>query len=283
MKPILMTGAGGFIGANLKAHLEAQGFAVTTACSADYNFTDGKAVQKLIDAARPDIILLAGFYGIEEDKPVPQDCAEVNLKIFNNFMQAAANLPVFTFGSGAEFDKSKPIVKAKESDLGKNIPADNYGAAKFSISQKIKKYPNAYNLRLFGVYGQGEQQRRFPSYAIKQNLAGRPITMRQNVVFDYLYIKDLCAIVQQFIMRPPREQFINLTPSKSTSISQIADIINTIGPRVPVSVQKEGLANEYTGDNATLLRELPGFKFTPYEQGLKEFYDYLRRENESQK
>lgn len=39
---------------------------------------------------------------------------------------------------------------------------------------------------------------------------------------------------------------------------------------------KEGMANEYTGDNSVLKAELPYFKFTSYADGIKKFYNYLK-------
>ena len=47
--------------------------------------------------------------------------------------------PMITLGSGAEYDKSKPIVLAKEIDFGKTIPSDPYGYSKYLIAKEIEK------------------------------------------------------------------------------------------------------------------------------------------------
>ena len=284
-KNILLTGAGGFAGQNLKPYLEKHGFNVFAAASKDYDFTDAAVVRKLADLSKADTFVLAGFYGISDPKNIPADIYEVNLKIFNNFLAAAGGSgprdggkTIFTFGSGAEFDKSKPIVKAKESDLGKNIPADLYGRAKYLLSKEIEKHGNVYNLRLFGTYGPHESAARFPTYAITQNIKKEPIAMRQNVVFDYLYINDFCEIVKTFIQNPPVQRFINMTPGQSISLAEISVLVNEIGGfKSPISAQQPGLANEYTGDNSILRAALPGFKFTSYEEGFKQFYNYLKK------
>ena len=277
MKTVLLTGSGGFVGKNLKPHFENLGWRVIAPRSAEYDFTDKKTVLSLAQSARADAYVLAGFYGIEDIHITQSDAIEKNLAIFNNFIAASEGKTVITFGSGAEFDKSRPIVKAKESDLGKVIPQNVYGKAKYLISQEIKKYQNAYNLRLFGVYGPHEREQRFITYAIMQNLKKEPININQNVVFDYLYAEDLCKAVGEFIKNPPSERFINMTPPKSTDLINICNIINKISSfKSPVNIIKPGLNNEYTGDNAVLQKMLPGFAFTSYEDGIKKFYNYLK-------
>lgn len=50
--------------------------------------------------------------------------------------------PMITFGSGAEYDKSRPLVMVKEEDFGKSIPKDPYGYSKYLISKEIEKREN---------------------------------------------------------------------------------------------------------------------------------------------
>lgn len=277
MKTILLTGSGGFVGKNLKAYLAAQGYNIIAPRSAEFDFTDTATVLTLAEQTKPDIYVLCGFYGIDNPPSVPPDTIERNLKIFNNFTAAANGARIITFGSGAEFDKSRPIVKAKESDLGKVIPQETYGQAKYLISKEIEKHPNIINLRLFGVYGPHEMQHRFITYAIKQNLKRDAININQNVVFDYLYIEDLCKITEAFIERAPQNRFINMTPTQSIDLIKISQIINSVSAfKSPVNIVKQGFNNEYTGDNTVLRAELPNFKFTSYQEGIAKFYEYLK-------
>lgn len=277
MKTILLTGSGGFVGKNLKAYLAAQGYNIIAPRSAEFDFTDTAAVLTLAEQTKPDIYVLCGFYGIDNPPSVPPDTIEKNLKIFNNFTAAANGARIITFGSGAEFDKSRPIVKAKESDLGKVIPQETYGQAKYLISKEIEKHPDIINLRLFGVYGPHEMQHRFITYAIKQNLKRDAININQNVVFDYLYIEDLCKITEAFIERAPKNRFINMTPTQSIDLIKISQIINSVSAfKSPVNIVKQGFNNEYTGDNTVLRAELPNFKFTSYQEGIAKFYEYLK-------
>ena len=83
-----------------------------------------------------------------------------------------------------------------------------------------------------------------------------------------------------FAENPPKERILNITPTDSIDLLEICDIINEIAP-CKVETLKDGLNNEYTGDNAVLLRELPALRFTPYKQAIKEFYDFLNTEDKT--
>lgn len=276
MPTILLTGSGGFVGKNLKPFLESKGFKVIAPRSSEYDFSDTKTVHNLVTEHKPDIFILAGFYGINTPTP-PQDIFEKNLQILNNFIDAGNGKPVFTFGSGAEFDKSGHIVSAADEAWKNTPPADLYGRAKYLISQEIKKYPNVFNLRLFGVYGPHETNNRFITHAINCILKNEPITIRQNVFFSYLEISDLCRLVYRFLQNQPERKFINMVPPEKVDLKTLASIANKIaGTNHPIIIVKEGLANEYTGAPENLLKEVPNFDFTPLETGIKKLYEFIK-------
>ncbi len=279
MQKVLLTGSGGFVGKNLKPFLESKGFKVIAPRSSQYDFADLKTVQNLVTEHNPDIFILAGFYGINTPTP-PQDICEKNLQILNNFIFVSAGKPIFTFGSGAEFDKSLPIISAEDESWKDTPPADLYGRAKYLISQEIKKYPNVWNLRLFGVYGPHETNTRFITHAINCVLKNEPITIRQNVYFSYLEVGDLCRLVCRFITNLPKHKFINIVPPNKVDLKTLASIVNKIaGTNQPIIIAKEGLANEYTGKAGNLLQEVPDFDFTPLETGIKRLYEFIKSGN----
>ena len=277
MSKILLTGSGGFVGKNLKPFLENKGFKVFDPRSKDFDFSDLKTVQKIVTDFNPDIFILAGFYGINTPVP-PQDIFEKNLQILQNFISVSAGKPIFTFGSGAEFDKSSDIISAGDEAWQNLPPADLYGRAKYLISQEIKKYSNVYNLRLFGVYGPYETENRFITHAINCVLKNEPITIRQNVFFSYLEVADLCRLVYRFTINLPKHKFINMVPPTKVDLKTLAGIVNKIAEtNQPIIVAKEGLANEYTGKPENLLKEIPNFDFTPLESGIKKLYEFINK------
>jgi len=195
--------------------------------------------------------------------------------MFNNLADSAdENCPMITFGSGAEYDKSKPLHKVKESNFDKSTPKDAYGYSKYLISKEIEKRENILNLRIFGIYGKREHPSRVTSCIVNDNLAKRPILLNQNVIFDFIWIEDFCKIVEHFVENPTKEKFINVTPKESIEIVELAKIVNSFSDyKSEIIIKKEGLNNEYTGDNSLLLNIIPDLKFTPFEDGLKSLFD----------
>lgn len=277
-KNILITGSGGFIGKNLKEFLQDK-YNLFTPRSFEINLLDEAVVKEYLLKNKIDIVIHCAAYGARISADVAMETVgQQNILMFQNI---AKNLPAEAFminlGSGAEYDKSKPLNKIKEEEFGNSIPKDPYGYSKYMISKEIEKYPNIVNLRLFGVYGKYEDESRFITYAINQNLAQKPIEINQNVIFDYLYIDDLCQIIKHFIKNKPSKKFFNVTPSQSISILEIANIINQISDfKSGIIVKNEGLNNEYSGYNAKFLKEMVGFDFTPYEEGIKSLFEFLK-------
>jgi len=76
------------------------------------------------------------------------------------FLNLARNAHGFgrliNLGSGAEYDRSQNLIKVKESQFGQSPPKDNYGRAKYFISEQIEKHKNMMSLRCFGVFGKHE-------------------------------------------------------------------------------------------------------------------------------
>lgn len=274
MKNILLTGSGGFIGSHLKEYLQNK-YNLFTPRSLELNLLDGLSVKKYIETNKINFIIHSASCGVRitADATI-EDVAKPNLEMFNNLADCVnPNCPMITFGSGAEYDKSRPLQKIKEEDFGKSIPKDPYGYSKYLISKEIEKQENILNLRIFGIYGQGEDASRVTSCIINDNLNHRPITLNQNVVFDFIWIDDFCKIVEHFIEKPTKEKFINVSPTESIQIVDLANIVNAFSDfKSEIIIKNEGLNKEYTGDNNKLINEVKSFNFTSYEDGMKTFY-----------
>ena len=217
---------------------------------------------------------VGGIRGVEDKETTIDE----NLCMVKNLLEYKdKDTRVILFSSGAMYDKSQPIKKAKENDLQHCFPKDLYGQSKKIITEYVKNRDDVTCLTIFACYGFDEKSSRFPSYAILQNLKHETIEINQNVVFDYLYIEDLCKIVEKFILNKPKHNIINVTPTKSVDLKTIAETVNKISDyKAEITLKTTEIGNEYTGNNEILLSELPNFQFTELETGLKILYDYIK-------
>ncbi len=181
-------------------------------------------------------------------------------------------------GSGAEYDKRQNLHKVKESDFNKSVPIDDYGFSKYLCSTYIEHQRDIVNLRLFGVYGKYEDyQLRFISNSIYKALLGLPITIRQNVYFDYLYVDDCITIIDSFINHHPSYNFYNLGSGRQINLQQIArKIIYLTQKKIPIIIKQDGWNKEYTCDITRLRTELPNLIFTDFDTSLLTMIQYYQ-------
>lgn len=275
MQNILITGTGGFIGKNLKEFLSGN-YNIFAPRSFELQLTDFGALSEYFEKNKIDFVIHCANQGGARGVSDAQTVVDDNLKMFNNLKVLSEGKRMITFGSGAQYNKLRDLKKIKEKNLGEVVPEDLYGKSKYLIAKEVEKSKSILCLNIFGSYGRWEKENRFPTDCILRNLRKEPIIINQNVVFDYIYIEDLCKIIEYFINNQPKERIINLTPTRSISLVEIAQIVNEISDfKSEIIVQNDKMNFEYTGDNSILLNELDGFKFTSYKKGLKKLYEFL--------
>lgn len=277
-KNLFITGANGFIGKNLVEKLNKQ-YNLLIPNHKELDLLDDKAVDNFFEKNKIDIVINCAVIGGSRKEEHVDSSLSGNLRIFFNLLK---NKNRFTkmihLGSGAEYDKSKSIIKVKETDLGKTIPKDEYGFFKYICSKYIEKEKNIVCIRIFGLFGKYEDYRyRFISNAVINNLNGLPITMNQNVFFDYVYIDDFVKIIDYFISHKAKHKFYNSGTGNKIDILTIADKINKISDKKSkIEVKNTGLNNEYTCDNSRLMKELKRFSFTNFDKSLRELYKWYK-------
>ena len=137
-KIILITGANGFIGSNLKEYFMDK-YNLLTPRSFELDCTNEEQTKSFFQQNKIDFVIhcatVGGIRGVE-DKP---ETIEKNLKMVENIISyKEEKTKVILFGSGAMYNKSRPIQKAKEKEIGTIEPYDLYGKSKVLIAQKIQ-------------------------------------------------------------------------------------------------------------------------------------------------
>lgn len=272
---ILLTGSGGFIGKNLKSYLQDK-YELLCPRSFELDLTNKIAVKEYFNQFDIDFIIhcgsTGGARGIQDKETTIKD----NLAMVNNLIESKNdNVRIILFGSGAMYGKDRDLHKIKESEIGNYIPKDLYGQSKLEISKIVQKRNDILMLNIFACYGYGEKDSRFPSYAINQNLIHKPIEINRNVIFDYLFVEDMSKIIEYFIEHKPKDKIINITPTNSISLKEIAQIVNDISDyESEIIIKNPVMNNEYTGNNNLLLQNIENLEFTSLKIGIKKLYEY---------
>lgn len=201
-KRILITGASGFVGRNVKEYLEqTEKYEIYAPTSSELNCLDEQAVVSCLKQYNFDYVLHFAVYGDAIDKKKDGSKAlEYNLRIYLNFARNAHLFGrMYYTGSGAEYDKRYPICSVTEEEIGKTLPTDAYGLLKYTVGQMIEQSENIYNFRLFGIYGKYEDYpTKFISNVCCKAIKNVGLSMRQNVYFDYLWVEDFCRMIELF-------------------------------------------------------------------------------------
>ena len=273
---ILLTGATGFVGRHVLEALSER-YTIVAPRHAELDVTDATAVDAILRGSRFDAVVHAAVQG-------GASVMQTTLRGFWNLASNAGRVHrLIYFGSGAEFAKHRDLVKVREEQIGEETPRDDYGLAKLLSTQLCRQSPNIVNLRLFGIYGPYEgYTAKFISNAIAKTLAGVPLTIRQDVVFDYLWIDDLIRVLPRFLEGEREFADVNVTPTVSVRISEVAGLVlRAAGRSAECEIELPGMNFQYTGDNARLLELCPGLTFTPLDEGVRRLFAYYRERIET--
>ena len=135
-------------------------------------------------------------------------------------------------------------------------------------------------MRLFGVFGPYEDYTvRFISNACCRALKGLPIVLRQDVLFDYLYVKDLAPITRWFIENDARHKAYNVCTGRPVALTELARMVAEVsGCNPSVSVIHGGMGPEYTADNSRLLGEMGDYQFWDLRRAINDLYSWYKRQ-----
>ena len=273
---ILITGGSGFIGQNLVEGLKNE-YKIFVPSHSELEIMDSVAVRKYIKKNKIKVVIHTAVKGGDQ---ILENILRMFMSIYNNIDLLDKFI---NFGSGAEYAKTRDLKKVKETELRKHIPQDNYGLGKLICSELSYGNKKIITLLPFGIFGPGEDYRyKFIANSIVKNLLGLSIKIKQNVIFDYLYIKDLIPVIKFFLEYKEYSGDFNLTTDKSISLVEIVKIINkTSNKPSSVSIVNKNMNFQYTGSNRKLKSIMSKFKPTPYLESITDFYNYYQVRLES--
>jgi len=244
-------------------------------------------VREYLSAHSFDVIVHAATTRSNRRMGAPTDLLDRNCRMFFNLARNQALFgKMIHFGSGAEYDRSQLPALVKEEHFDTRVPRDAYGFSKYICAKYIERSERIVDLRLFGVFGAYEDYSvRFISNACCRALKGLPIVLRQDVAFDYLYVKDLVEITRWFIEHDGENKAYNVCTGRPVELSNLAKTIARIAVQISgrepvVSVMTEGLGPEYSANNSRMLTEMGAYRFWDLQASIAELYDWYTTNSE---
>lgn len=251
---ILLTGSNGYIGKCLKQTLQKK-HDITAITRNDLNLVDRQAVKEWFKDKTFDTVIHAAAVGGNRLIPDTSSILDQNLEMYYNLLHNKDKFNKFIhFGSGAEL-------------YFKHTP---YGLSKAVIATSIKDIENFYNIRIFAVFDENEEQRRFIKNSLICYKNKTPIIIHQNKKMDFFYMKDLLNLVEHYLLNNNLPKTIDCTYQETKSLLEIAKFINDLeNYKVDILIKNFEFGNRYSGLHTPL------FPYRGLEKGIKEVYNHL--------
>ena len=263
MKRILITGGNGYLAKKISASLKGQ-FRVRLLTRKDVDLTKGYSVSKWFennvgfDAVIHTAVTGGRRTGVQNSgKPTPSDSEVVdqNLRMYYNLLECRSSFKkLIQLGSGAEKISSQ----------------DPYVISKKIISNSVSEKDNFYNIRIYSVFDEDEQDDRFIKGSLLKYINKEEMAVHCSKKMDFFYMEDFISIVKYYLEAesPPKE--IDCTYPETRTLNEIADYINTLG-EYNVHIHKS-LKNkdDYCGNFVDL-----GLNYVGLDEGISRVYKAL--------
>ena len=297
---ILLTGAGGFVGAAVVKAAVAAGHDVVAlvrnnssrlATIADHislqriELADRPALAALLEAVRPEIVIHSAWEGVGGALR-SGDIQLDNIRTTVGLADAAIAAGTRKFvGIGSQAEYGRYDRKIVESDLPQ--PTMLYGAAKLAanylVAQRCGEAGVSFAwLRLFSVYGPGDNANwLIPSSAASLVRSKAPLCTAGTQKWDYLHIDDVADGVLAAATTDGATGVFNLSSGNPVAIRTIVETLRDIAaPGLDLTFGAIPFGPDQImhleGDNRRLHAATGWFPQVPLREGLRQVVDELR-------
>jgi nucleoside-diphosphate-sugar epimerase len=258
---ILITGATGFVGANLTRFFLKKNYHLhllvrdssnlwrLKGCLAHahkyrVDLRQKQKLQQIVKKVRPQFIIHTAAASISRNQHLSyKSMVDINLTGTINLLTAANQIDYQAFihtSSSSEYAPQECSLKETDSCL----PRDIYGITKLASTHYAQITAHKHHqpiiiLRLFSPYGPFDDPKKLVPYAINQTLRGQTLKLANpQAARDYIYITDVSSAYEKALKlaaQYPGEIF-NLGSGKQTSVKKIiSTIIKITNSTSPVS------------------------------------------------
>lgn len=294
----LVTGAGGFVGRHLLAHLEAEGDEVVGVDRADggCDILDLGAVAALVADVRPDAVYhLAGWADVGGSWSAPAETFAANAVGTQHVLLACLEAGV---GRVLAVSSADVYGKVTEADLPLTEssplrPVSPYAASKvaadfLALQAFLGHRLGAVRVRAFNHLGPGQSDK-FVASALASRVARNEVEGADEVRIgnlssrrDFTDVRDVVRAYRLLVLRGEPGEVYNVCSGRDVAVQDLADHLVALAS-VPMQLKTDPSLERpvdvpvLRGDN-TRLREATGWEPTiPLEQTLADLLDDWRR------
>jgi dolichol-phosphate mannosyltransferase len=282
---VLVTGAGGFVGANLVRRLLADGRRVVALVRPGGDpwrlaGLDVDVVESDVREAVPGgfglVYHLAahGAYSWQEDE---QTIHETNVRGTENALGAGDRVVVA--GSSSEYGL-KDHAPAEDEPTEPNSP---YAAAK-AAATALALERGAVVLRLYSAYGPWEEPDRLVPTLLGRALGGElPPLVSPRVARDFLHVDDVCEAFVTAARDAPPGRVYNVGSGRQTTVAEIVEVVRSLTtveaePRWGSMPDRRWDTEIWVANPERIRTELGWEARIGLENGLARTLEWLRRE-----
>lgn len=298
MKRVLVTGASGFVGANLVRRLLKDGHEThvllrsphqswrieeiaedLSVHEADLEDVDG--VRRVVMAAKPDWVFHLAAYGAYPHQTGPQRMLSTNVVGCAGLVDACAEIGTESFvhtGSSSEYGfKDHAAAEDEEVEPNSHYALTKVSATRHCQSAAIERNFNAVTLRLYSIYGPFEEPSRLIPTLILHGLRGTlPPLASPRIARDFVHVEDAVQAMLQVAAKPsiPRGAIYNICTGVQ---STLADVVAVARKLMGISAQpvwstmpdRKWDTDQWVGSPVRTEREIGWRAQINFEEGLR--------------
>lgn len=287
MVRLCVTGAAGFIGSHLVAHLRAEGHEVIGLDRRPGADLTGDLLQMDLGPVLQGVthvIHLAGQPGVRESWERFSDYARGNIETTQRLLEALRPLPLqkFVLASTSSVYGQAPLPAQED---GPALPISPYGATKLAAESLCDLYGRTASLpwvalRYFTVYGPRQREDMAFTRWMRAALANEPIPIFGDggQIRDFTYVADAVEATVRAALSPVAGVRINVGGGQTVTIRQAIDTIAQLMGRPLHLMHLDAAPGDMRQTRASTdrLQQLLGFvPRTPLEEGLREQLQWL--------
>lgn len=277
---LIIIGKNSYIGSYFSKYASSIGSSVISLSSLDCNFLEVTEVREFFTSlSNTEVYTIVFLATINRWVDNSFNSFNHNLQIVNNLITGCqlANIHSIIYFSSVDVYGSKPILPITEET--KVNPDSWYGLAKYAcewvlLSSGQIQCPVTV-LRIPGIYGNSKNDRSVVSKMVSSLKNNRKVVIKGTGKNqrDYVYINDLCLLLQSLL--PLKYQgILNIATGRSTPINEIVQMAGKIlSIEFEIIYESADSTREFDlmFDISLISSLVPNFRFTHLEEGIQSY------------